>query len=488
MLSSEQQNYFIQWDDPAHEFVVSMARKQMIIKEILRLDYLLRPDVIAIGNSWTRKEASLLARESITASAGESITNEDIDYFMDHMGTTVWYSSSPGSPGEIGFGPAHLPELPREIAVHLDSMDLGDELPLSDGTLIRYDSVLVTDPVLVSETLENHERIASFAFQRFSAVRGNADLERITDSILSEAEPRISDTAINNLVLYYSGPENLIPEDSIVFSHHGILTALDIVQEIEYQNSFMPVKPSDVIWLEWFIDNTLTNDALMHYFMAIDPEAYAEMLMDRDVWMLSIASEMLFANEVHSVVIVTPELLREEFDNLNEIPIIPEKRSVQCVIIQNNDIMAYETAISQGNCVDSLISSCDFWTYLSDDVPPSNITRPLFKEDIPGLRGEEVFAMQPGDTVTWSILSPLTENITYTAFRLVEIVPPHDATFEEYEETLHRIVRTRLEEERTIVWLEELGEKYSLTINEDVLSSLPSDPALWIEYQGMSDR
>ncbi|MCD4701258.1 MAG: hypothetical protein K8S24_05300 [Candidatus Aegiribacteria sp.] len=482
MLSSEQQNYFIQRGDHVNEFIVSLARKQMIIREIQRLNYLERPDIIALGNAWIRGQTSLLARESIIAVAEESITDEDIDYFKDHMGTTVWYTLWSGSAREIRSGPEHLPELPRELAVHLDSMNPGDELPLSDGTLIRFDSVVVTDPVLVSETLANSERVTALAFRRFSAARGNADFERITDSILAASEPVISNTAINNLALYYSGLEDLLPEDSIVVSSHGIMTASDFVQEIEYQSDFMPVQPSDIIWLGWFIEITLLNDALMNYFMEVNPEAYRDLLTERDAWMLGIASDKLFADEVYSTIRITPELLRDEFDNLTEIPIIPEKRSIQCVLIQSDDAMAYERTLSEGNSVDSIISGCDFWIHLSEDDPPSNITRPLLREDIPGFRGEDVFAALPGDTVTWSSLSSLFENITYMAFRLVQIVPPHEATYEELEEDLHLIVRARLAEDRTREWLTELGEKYSLFINEDILTSLPSDPALWLTH------
>ncbi len=260
------------------------------------------------------------------------------------------------------------------------------------------------------------------------------------------------------------------------------MTASDFVQEIEYQKGFMPVQPEDAVWLEWLIGITLLNDALMHYFAEINPEAYADLSVERVFWMMSIASDKLFADEVYDGIRIPQDLLHDEFDNLIEIPLIPEKRSVQCVQIQSADVATYETALSEGNGIDSIIEGCGFWKLLSKDSPPSNITRPLLMEEIPGFRGEEVFAMLPGDTVTWSSLSSLFEDYEYMAFRLVGIFPSHEATFEEIEEYLHQIVRARLEEERTSVWLEELGEKYSLSINEDILSSLPSDPALWLTY------
>ncbi|MCK5115721.1 MAG: hypothetical protein KAR44_03920 [Candidatus Aegiribacteria sp.] len=260
------------------------------------------------------------------------------------------------------------------------------------------------------------------------------------------------------------------------------MTTLDIVYEIEYQSDFMPVKPSDPVWLEWFIDTTLLNCALRQYFATIYPDTYADLLTERDEWMMSIASDRLFEDQVYSFIIVTPDLLQEEFNNLIEIPIIPERRSIQCVQVHVDDVVAYETAISEGNGIDSLISRLDFWMNLSKDDPPSNITRPLLREDIPGFRGDEVFSMDPGDTLTWSSLSPIFENQMYFAFRLVEVFPPRFATYDDLEGELYQIVKGRLSEERTQVWLEELAEKYSLSINMDVLQSLPSDPELWITF------
>ncbi len=262
------------------------------------------------------------------------------------------------------------------------------------------------------------------------------------------------------------------------------MTTLDIVYEIEYQSDFMPVKPSDPVWLDWFIDNTLLNHALGQYFETIYPDVYADLLAERDEWIMSIASDKLFEDEVYNFISITPELLRDEFDSLSEIPIIPEKRSIQCVQVQSDDVMVYETAISEGDGVDSVISRFDFWINLSKDDPPSSITRPLLREDIPGFRGDDVFSLEPGDTLTWSSLSPIYEDQAYMAFRLVEVFPPHEATYEDIEGDLYQIVYSRLSEERTRTWLEDLAQRYSLSINMDVIPSLPSDPELWMTYQG----
>ncbi len=483
-LSTEQREYFIQGGDHVNDFTLSLARKEMIVREIHRLDLLQRSDVVALGNARVLMGASMQARDSILAEAEKCLTVEDIEFFKDHMGRSVWYTSSPGSSIEESSGPLHLPELPVELVVHLDSMNLGDELPLADGTLIRFDSVVVTAQDLISEALEDSSRVTTLAIQRLSAARGKADIDRIIDSVLIYSEPLIIDTAVSNLVLYYSGLEELIPNDSIVVSQRGIMTAMDIVQEIEYQREFYPTKPSDTNWLEWFINNTILNDALRQYFAAAYPEEYTELLTERDVWMMSIASDKLFEDEVYGFISITPELLRDEFDSLNEIPIIPERRSIQCVQVQSDDVMVYETAISEGDGVDSVISRFDFWINLSKDDPPSSITRPLLREDIPGFRGDDVFSLEPGDTLTWSSLSPIYEDQAYMAFRLVKVFPPHEATYGDIEGDLYQIVYSRLLEERTRIWLEDLAQRYSLSINMDVIPSLPSDPELWITYQG----
>ncbi len=478
-LSPEQREYFIQGSDHVNDFTLSLARKDMIIMEIHRLDYLRRSDIAALGNARIRMEASLQVRDSIFADAERSVTAEDIEFFKDHMGRTVWYTSSPGSSFEEICGPSHLPELPRELAVHLDSMNCGEELPLSDGTPIRFDSVVVTDPELVAENLEDSDRVTDLAVQRFSSVRGKADLDRVADSLLLSIDPNVNAESVNHLILHYSGLEELVPGDSVAVSNMGIMTAMDIVQTIEYQSDFFPVKPSDTGWLEWFVDTTLLNEALRQYYEDTYPEEYTELLTERDDWMLGIASDKLFEDEVYSFISVTPELLQNEFDNLAEIPTIPQTRSIQCVNVTSDDVEAYETALALGIGIDPIISRCDFWTFLSEEDPPSNITRPLLREEIPGNRGDEVFAMQPEDTLSWSSLSPLYESYMYMAFRLVKVYPPHEATYEELETDLYQIVMARLMAERTGVWLKEMGEKYSLAVNEDILSTLPSDPSSW---------
>ena len=68
----------------------------------------------------------------------------------------------------------------------------------------------------------------------------------------------------------------------------------------------------------------------------------------------------------------------------------------------------------------------------------------------------------------------------YIVFRLAKVFPSHLATYEDIEGDLYQIVYSRLAEERMRTWLEELAEEYSLSINLDVLPSLPSDPELWI--------
>lgn len=478
-LSPEQQEYFIRRGDLANDFTLSLARKDLIIREIHRLDYLQRSDIVSLGNAHIGMEASLHVRDSIFADAEESVTAEDIEFFMNHMGRTVWYTSSPGSSIEEKYGPSHLPELPRDLAVHLDSMNVGDEFSLSDGTLIRLDSVVVTDPELVAESLEDSNRVTALAVQRISSASGKTDIDRITDSLLSAADPYIYAEAVDNLLLYYSGLQELVPGDSVVVSSREIMSAMDIVQEIEYQSGFYPVKPSDPDWLEWFINNTVLNDALRQYYEAAYPEEYAELLTEGDEWILGIASDRLFEDEVYSFINVIPQLLQDEFNSLTEIPTIPETRSIQCVQVVSDNVEAYETALAEGNSIGPIISRCNFWTILSKDDPPSNITRPLLREEIPGNRGDEVFALQPEDTLSWSSLSVLYEGYMYLAFRLVSVHAPHEAIYQELEPDLYQIVSARLIAERTDIWLEELGEEYSLTINENILSTLPSDPALW---------
>jgi hypothetical protein len=477
-LSPPEQNFFLSRTNQFGEFIVSLSRKALIVAEIERLGYLDRPGLIALGDAWARRTGFYLGKAHIESIIEASISDEDVTYYMSKMGKTVWYTLSAGTPEETSIGPFHLPRLSRELAVHLDSMQVGEVLSLADGTPVRLDSVEMTDPELVAETLQDTSRVTSFARQELLNAWSSDMIDAVTDSILAEAAPEIRQDAVERLSAAYSGVSAFIEGDTLISSGLGVWTSSELVYEIEFMSMETLVKPDNATWTAWLVRRLLSVEALLSYINSVSPEALDSIERGRQSWMMSTASESLYTDSVSRLVEIAPGILRDEYDNLNELPVIPEMRSIQCIWIPIDKVDEYRIALYSGD-VAQLVSEMVFFDYLSEDDPPSSITRPLLATEIPGGHDEAVFSLGTGDTIQWSEPLNLVEDYSFFAFRLVGVFPAHEAAFEEIEGELNMIIRTRLEEDRTNEWLHELEDRYELRINEEILSDLPADPALW---------
>jgi len=479
-LSAAEKQFFLSRGNQVGEFIVSLSRKAMIQSEIERLGYMDLPGIVGLGAAWTRRVGFSVASDYIDALALSTVTDEDVAFFLDHIEKDVWYSLYPGTAAEERFGPNLLPLLDRELAIHLDSMQTGEVLPLADGTPVRLDSVFVTDPGLVAESLQDTTRMVSFATDRLQSIRSSRMIQAITDSVLAAAAPVILPGAFHRLLSAYTGGEALVPGDTLVVSGLGVLTTFDAAFEIEFRSTQTPISPGDSVWTDWMLHRMLYVEALLSWMSSISPEAMDSIGSMCRTWMTATAAESLYRDEVSLRVQVTPEMVREEYDNLLELPVVPERRSIQCVWIPGDMVAGYRMARHQGNAAD-YVRDMVFWDFLSEDDPPTNITRPLFSEEVPGGYGDSVFALGREDTTVWSDALSLTEDYSFFAFRLVRVYPAHEASFEEARSDLEAVVRARLEEDRTNAWLMELEERYHLEINEDILSGLPADPALWAD-------
>jgi hypothetical protein len=224
----------------------------------------------------------------------------------------------------------------------------------------------------------------------------------------------------------------------------------------------------------------LEVEALVAYLSTAAPDSMELITRERDSWLLSVCSESLYVDEVSNVIEVTPEMTREMFEGLTELPVIEEKRSIECVEIRLDRVDDYTEALEAGT-VDALLDEMVVMVELSATDPPTMLTRPLSIDEVPSGHGEAVFSLGRGDTTAWSEPLVLVEGFSCFAFRLCDVYPAHEATFEDIEAELVDVLRTSLEEERTNEWLLELEERYGLRINEDILDDLPADPAMWKE-------
>ena len=70
---------------------------------------------------------------------------------------------------------------------------------------------------------------------------------------------------------------------------------------------------------------------------------------------------------------------------------------------------------------------------------------------------------------------------SFVFYRLVQVIPPHQAQFEYLESSIRQNLLMHLEEQRTMEWMRELEASYSFQINSDILADLPADPSAWSE-------
>ena len=111
------------------------------------------------------------------------------------------------------------------------------------------------------------------------------------------------------------------------------------------------------------------------------------------------------------------------------------------------------------------------------DVPVDTVAPEALRDRIDN--GEDVFLMDPTDTTTWLGPKQLYGSDEICMFRLLEVIPERNATFEEVEDQLRIMTRNRLEEQATVEYMRRLEERYGLVINDEILRQLPEDPGLW---------
>jgi hypothetical protein len=201
-------------------------------------------------------------------------------------------------------------------------------------------------------------------------------------------------------------------------------------------------------------------------------------VMESEKFMLDIASEQFYDDRIESTVNVTTEDMQELFENLEEPLTIPEKRVLEAVQFPADSVPLFRRLSSQERD-EFLMTMPGFPTLAQDPENNPYITRPLSLREVPGYYGEDVFLIDPSDTLSW--LGPLdlpTSNYV-GMFRLIEVIPERPATFEEVEDRLRVMTRSRMEEQATVEVMCELEEKFGMTINEEILDKLPEDPGLW---------
>lgn len=469
---------FLSGNNPVGNYLVAVSRREVLKRELEELGYFDSERTIAFGNLWRRIEGAIACREFLTAKAIAAISSEDLDNYRYFLGTSVWYTINPEQQDATEEGPVHLAELPFNLAFCLDSIELDETAESIGGLTVRLDSVVKTAPELVADAIADTMTFNETAISRISSGRVRRQYLLWQETMYDEYNIRIDSSAVLELAEYHCTPCSINTNTIIIKSDFRDWSIADMEYEIEFADTRMPTQPSTPQWLYFLMDNMLIHHILNNVLADEAPHIVDSIAVESESWILEMVAEELFQKVMEERIQITDDDIEYEFENLAAPIIIEEMRILEIALLPFDRIDEYEAAVAAGN-QEQILTELPGYAHLQADSSGNRITIPVKMSEVPGGYGSEVFDIAPDNTTKWAGPFTLSESLGSALFRLVEVIPSREATFEECYPTLMQNAQTRIGELVLMQWLQELEEKYNLQINEEALSDLPDDPALW---------
>lgn len=479
-MGQRQQQLFIGKDNTVGEYIVSFARKTILEKELEETGYLGSPELISMGESWLRERAGEQYRGLLRDNELRKVSEEEIDFTLSYVGRSAYFTVDPGEDSERSYGPVHIPMLPSDMMMLCDTLETGSTGVTETGIVMRMDSIVMADSALMAAVLADSAALRESARASIGNRNFETALEDLRDSLRSDPAFIVDSGQVARYSQVHAGElEQIDPQTILMSSALGTWTSEVLDSELEYYTSRTSIDPANPEWIVALLDLVHFNAFAFSMLEDEFPHILDSLETEADRYMLDIASDRFYAETVSSSVSVTVEYMQELYETAEPPFTIPEKRALQAVMIPQDSVPLYRR-LSQEERED-FIDAMPGFPSLAADARDPQFTIPLSTSEVPGFHGDEVFAMDPQDTVTW--LGPLDLHRTDFAclFRLVEVIPERPATFEEVEVQLMHMARNRLEEEVTVTMMNELEAKYGLVMHEEVLSRLPEDPGLWAD-------
>ena len=457
---------FLSKDNPIGEFLLAVGRKTIITEEISNDRYLYSPIIEDMRECWLSSSAFIAYKDTVSASTRSALTELDLSNYSDLLGSIVWYSSEEGG----SMGPERLPDLPWELAFVFDTISVGSSAEFNE-ILYTLDSIVTSDQELIDATLVDIEQFNTFARTSLTESRTLRHLSTLKGELLETFT--FDSTAV---AAYCNNRDAMVGTEVLASWENGSIT----VDKFDAITAFLALgnhgNPSSLLW----VIHNLRNQARLIYiadiYAAQYPQEYEDMMEGADDFALDQASEILFRENVTDLIVITDDLLRESFENMDSLPIVPESRVFQSVMIPG---VLLEEAITLLEDGDALLEFGypGYTAYLQ----PGNefLSRPVFPTELPHGMDMLLFLLEENDT-SWQRPVEIDEDL-FVVYRLIEIIPPHTVSFEQLESSIRRNLTMHLEEQRTMEWLCELEASHQYRINSEILGKLPVDPSAWSE-------
>lgn len=472
-LDQADRDAFAESDDPGRDYVVAYSRMLLVRRE-LRIQGYEDSECFTVQRIAAARNAMARALgDSMLAGALVSVTESDVEAFLEDYGTSVLITMS--SPLDtVTTGPVPLPELPLRVSGAVRGLAPGETAGLPDGITVTLDSLYPADPGMLARMAADSAGAASYARDRIGRLRASASIEDLLAARWAGGFDAIRPDAVSGLARYFDGGQVPVPDDTVLACPAGIWTSSGMAGEIRYQGTTGLIQPSDSSWVHSFVLLVANRSYMASEFQSRYPDAADEIIAEAGRMAVANAAESLYRSAVLEGIVITPDMIDSAY--AASPPVIEEKRVVQAVSIPREMLGEFRGAAAAGTVreyAEGLEGLFAAGQTAGQQSPP------LSRSEFPFGLGDSVFALS--DTMTWTDPVPAGPDTAapYASMRLVEIIPARTASRQEAEPGLSATIRSAMTESRILVWLDGLSEAAGLVIDEDLLESLPADPGAW---------
>jgi len=477
-LDQAQRDYYLRLESPGEDLVTSLAMKGIVESLADSLGYTGDARCLAFRDSWLRTEAFVALSGMIHDGIVAEITMADLDFCTAHAADTVWLTAMADSAPELDLGPFGLPAIPHPVAVSLADARQGAILPIRNGLSLRVDSlseggaaVSPNSPALPVDLADSIGIwVLAQSRQRFLNLT-----DRYGASI--DYSVSIDTSAVLRVTGFFAGRTPSLPADTVMASRLVTCTSQGLAHEMEFYQTRIPLDPSQPMWAMMTLDNLVIQTVRVGELEALAPLLMDSLESEADSYLMSMALDSLFQDSVTAMVTLTAEDIEEEFQLMDSVILIPEKRVLLGLYLPPDQEGAFLDAVEAGT-EGSLLESLQGLPFLFPDGPVSRTTGPLIGTDVPAEHRDAVFSMAPGDTTLLGPF-PMDRMPGFALYRVLEVIPEHPAEMSEIRPELRQAATTRLQIGWMEEWLERLGERHGFRVNIEAIQRLPLDPGQW---------
>ncbi len=459
---------FLAKDNPVGEFLTALGRKAIITEEISNDRYLYSPVIQEMKECWLASAAFIAYKDTLSVSLRAGLTEADLSNYSNLLGSVVWYSSE----RDGLMGPERLPDLPWELAFAFDTIATGSSVEF-DGNVYTLDSIVTSDQELIDATLANEDQFNVFASTSLTESRTLRHLSTLKREVIETF------TYDSIAVETYCTDRNALVGTEVLASWEGgSITAENFDAIVQFLTLGNYGNRSSSLWVLHNLRNQARLIYIANVYRALYPSDYEELKAGAESFALDQASEILFKENVTDSIIINDELILESYESMDSLPIVPESRTFESVMIPAG--LLQEALVLLDDEDEDAILEFGYPGYTEYLQSGSEfLSRPVFSSELQYEMGVLLFLLEEDDTA-WNRPLEIEEDL-FLAYRLKEIIPPHPASFEYLQPAIRRNLTIHLEEQRTMEWLCQLEAAHQYRINSEILSKLPIEPSRWSE-------